>query len=138
MLSMFRSARLKLTLFYLAIIAVLSLFSTFGIRILAEHEYRRSNDVQRSEFRQLFFNKGFPILQREPDTVFKDVQDDEAAKVRTNLNEALLAVNILALTFGGLISYWFAGRTLQPIEEAHAAQARFTADASHELRTPLT
>lgn len=35
------------------------------------------------------------------------------------------------------MSYWFAGRTLRPIQEAHEAQARFTADASHELRTPL-
>jgi signal transduction histidine kinase len=30
-----------------------------------------------------------------------------------------------------------ARRTLEPIEQAHDAQSRFTSDASHELRTPL-
>jgi two-component system sensor histidine kinase CiaH len=39
---------------------------------------------------------------------------------------------------GGIGSYWYAGRTLKPIEDAHEAQARFASDASHELRTPLT
>ena len=36
-----------------------------------------------------------------------------------------------------IASYFLAKRTLRPIENAMAAQARFTADASHELRTPL-
>ena len=35
------------------------------------------------------------------------------------------------------MGYLFAKQTLQPIEEAHTRQTRFTADASHELRTPL-
>jgi signal transduction histidine kinase len=38
---------------------------------------------------------------------------------------------------GGIGSYLLARRTLEPIEAAHEAQTRFTADASHELRTPL-
>jgi signal transduction histidine kinase len=39
---------------------------------------------------------------------------------------------------GGVLSYWFAKRTLKPIQQSHEAQRRFTADASHELRTPIT
>ena len=46
-------------------------------------------------------------------------------------------INLVALLLGGLLSYWYAGKALKPIEEAHNAQARFAADASHELRTPL-
>lgn len=49
----------------------------------------------------------------------------------------LVYANIVILISGGLGSYLLARRTIQPIEEAHAAQSRFTADASHELRTPL-
>jgi len=50
----------------------------------------------------------------------------------------LIVINGFILISGGFISYYFARRTLKPIEEAHEALERFTADASHELRTPIT
>lgn len=49
----------------------------------------------------------------------------------------LLVANLTILAIGGLGSYLLARKTLDPIEKAHEAQKRFTADASHELRTPL-
>jgi signal transduction histidine kinase len=49
----------------------------------------------------------------------------------------LIFVNLLILVGGGILSYYLARRSLRPIEEAHEAQRRFTADASHELRTPI-
>jgi signal transduction histidine kinase len=58
--------------------------------------------------------------------------------VRDRLNQEFIIINLISLAVAGCLSYWFAGRTLKPIEEAHEAQARFAADASHELRTPLT
>lgn len=50
----------------------------------------------------------------------------------------LIITNIVILIGGGALCYYLALRTLKPIEEAHEAQSRFTADASHELRTPIT
>jgi signal transduction histidine kinase len=50
----------------------------------------------------------------------------------------IILINLLVLIIGGAVSYYLARRTLQPIEEAMEAQARFASDASHELRTPLT
>jgi two-component system, OmpR family, sensor histidine kinase CiaH len=135
MRGMFRSARVKLTLFYLAALLAFSLSVTGTIRVLAEREYERSNDAQRSEVRQLFPGKFW--IEGKPQA-FYDAQDYQAALVRQHLNQELIMINICALMLGGLLSYWFAGRTLKPIEEAHEAQARFAADASHELRTPLT
>jgi len=134
---MFRSARVKLTLFYLAILLAFSLSVTGTIRVLAEREYDRSNTQQRDEVKHLFSPFLGEFQVRQPNS-FYTFQDDQAALVRQHLNQQLVMINIAALAIGGLLSYWFAGRTLRPIEEAHEAQARFAADASHELRTPLT
>ncbi len=49
----------------------------------------------------------------------------------------LVITNLLILMIGGILSYYLARSSLKPIEDAHEAQSRFTADASHELRTPL-
>jgi signal transduction histidine kinase len=50
----------------------------------------------------------------------------------------LVIINLLILVGGGFLSYYLALRSLKPIEDAHEALGRFTADASHELRTPIT
>lgn len=135
-LALFRSARWNLTLFYLGIIALFNLAVTLSVRVYAEHEFLRANLAQRSEVQQWavdFFQ--FPGDYTAIDIA--GIQDAQAAVVRQHLNQGLLVINMLSLAIGGLLSYWFAGRALKPIEDAHEAQARFTADASHELRTPL-
>lgn len=139
---MFRSARLKLTLFYLAILLCFSLFLTMSIRLLAEREYNRSLDAQLGEVKHMFIEFPWKDVTTEvtfvrPDRALSSIQDDEAVMVRQHLNRDLALINGVALIFGGVLSYWFAGRTLRPIEQAHRAQARFASDASHELRTPL-
>lgn len=135
-LNMFRSARLKLTLFYLAIIALFNLVVTLSVRVYAEHEFLRSNVAQRSEVKQ-WVVRFFDTPSGRSEVAIKDIQAEQADIVRQHLNQGLFIINLVALAAGGLLSYWFAGRALKPIEEAHEAQARFTADASHELRTPL-
>ena len=54
---------------------------------------------------------------------------------------AVLTVLAMVAVGGGLMSlagaYLFAGRALQPLEEAYGRQRSFVADASHELRSPL-
>ncbi len=134
---MFESARTKLTLFYLAILLAFSLTLTFSFRVLFEQEYGHSNDAQRTEVHQLFSRNGIFIPGR-PYTDFNSLQDDQADILHQRLNRDLIVVNMAALIIGGVLSYWFAGKALEPIEKAHAEQARFTTDASHELRTPLT
>lgn len=133
--SMFESARFKLTVFYLAVILVLSLTLTIATRSLAQYEYERSNVAQRGAFRGVVLDLyGLPRLS---DDVFR-FQTQQEKEVRAKLDLYLELINLGALVFGGLASYWFAGRTLRPIERAHEAQRRFASDASHELRTPLT
>jgi two-component system sensor histidine kinase CiaH len=134
--SMFRSARWQLTLFYLATLVVFSLTLTMGIRAFAEYELNQSFTAQQGEFRALARN-GLSLLVPHPEDDFMDAQNYHARLARQHLNKDLLLLNLIALISGGFISYWFAGRTLKPIADAHEAQARFVADASHELRTPL-
>ncbi|HEY5668335.1 MAG TPA: ATP-binding protein [Candidatus Saccharimonadales bacterium] len=134
---MFRSARLKLTLFYLGIIVLFNLMVTMSVRVYAEHEFLRANTEQRSEVRQWVVQFFEAQIGKRPENAINTIQDNQVEQVRRHLNDGLLIINLGALAIGGILSYWFAGRTLRPIEEAHEAQARFTADASHELRTPL-
>jgi two-component system, OmpR family, sensor histidine kinase CiaH len=67
-----------------------------------------------------------------------DERDQYYSEARTRILNKLLLTNLLILIGGGALCYYLALRTLKPIEEAHEAQSRFTADASHELRTPIT
>lgn len=127
---------MKLTLFYLGIIVLFNLMVTMSVRVYAEHEFMRANTAQRSEVKQWVINF-FNRRSDKPEAAIEDIQTAQVQTVRQHLNDGLLVINLCALALGGLMSYWFAGRTLRPIQEAHEAQARFTADASHELRTPL-
>ena len=141
MFNMFHSARLKLTGFYLAILLCFSLACTFGVRALADREFAHENDVQRQTVgvleRHAWGVADDFLLPPKPMHDFTSVQQDQDSLVHKHLNEDLLYLNLLALVVGGFLSYWYAGRALKPIAEAHEAQKRFAADASHELRTPL-
>jgi two-component system, OmpR family, sensor histidine kinase CiaH len=138
---MFRSARVKLTLFYLAVVLAFSLGTTTIVRLLAESEYDNSDVAQQHEVDKLFGHQFLGIGNDDlapPPRAFDTMQNSQDALVHQRLAQDQVWINIGALVLGGLLSYWFAGETLRPIQRAHETQARFAADASHELRTPLT
>jgi len=89
------------------------------------HGLRRQNQRIYEDFP--VFN-GSPLLNND-----KDLANGEH-----RLLARLVFFNLIVLVGAGLVSYYLAKRTLEPIEEAHARQKRFTADVSHELRTPIT
>jgi signal transduction histidine kinase len=120
----------------LATLLAFSLTLTIGIRVFAEYEMNRAYLAQQGEFHALARN-GLDLLVANPERTFRIAQDRHANLARQHLNQDLILLNLGALVLGGLVSYWFAGRTLKPIATTHEAQARFVADASHELRTPL-
>lgn len=133
--TIFHSARLKLTVFYLAVLLAFCLTLTLSIRFLAERDFTHAGVGERGIVRRLLFNQY--SVPPEPPSTFNQYQSDQDDVVHRHLNEDVIIINLAALVLGGWLSYWYAGRALKPIEDAHEAQARFAADASHELRTPL-
>jgi len=142
---LFESARLKLTGFYFAVLVVFCLALTVGVRMVTSYELDRGGTAERGAVHQLFQryyteNDDTPALTYpgDPgDQYFMNTQAAQDNVTRSHLNRDFLMLDLVLLAAGAVMSYWYAGRTLAPIEEAHEQQKRFTADASHELRTPL-
>jgi signal transduction histidine kinase len=122
---MFKSATVSLTLWYVLLAMGLSFlfsgvvyhFSTGELTEALHNQYQVLSDHDRGD-------RSY-VPTHELDTRSH------------HLLKNLVYFNILVLTGSSLASYILARKTLRPIEAAHQAQIRFTADASHELRTPL-
>ncbi len=126
---MFRSATFKLTMWYLAIVMAISLIFSTVLYGVATGELDRSLHL---EGRRI--SSQYPVFQNDPMLHAATDYSSSADRILWRL----VGLNIAVLVAAGLASYWLARRTLEPIEEAHEQQKRFTADVSHELRTPLT
>lgn len=131
---MFRSAYLRLTLWYLAILMLISVFFSISL-------YRVSTqglDVLEQQ-QQAIINANQSITTFFPNFTERNrLQIEQIHQARDRVKNNLLLYNLAILLAGGVVSYFLARRTLEPIEQAVENQNRFTADASHELRTPLT
>jgi len=132
--NIFHSASIKLTSLYLIIIMVISLVFSLGLYNISSQEIERS-----------ILRMPGPVTQRIFQTRDRSLieellveQGQAVSRAQNRLKANLFVLNIMIFISGGLLSYYLARRTLEPIEEAHEAQSRFTADASHELRTPIT
>lgn len=116
-------------MWYLALVMAISLVFSVVLYRVATGELDRGlhNETSRI-YRQFPVFEGTPLLRPGAD------YDSGAHRILLRL----VGFNLIVLVGAGWASYWLAKRTLQPIEEAHEQQKRFTADVSHELRTPLT
>ncbi|MGH7237261.1 MAG: sensor histidine kinase, partial [Candidatus Saccharimonadales bacterium] len=123
---MFKSATLKLTLWYVVLATVLSLLFSVVLYHFATHEL--SEGLQH-QYQRLTTN------DHDGDNNYSPRR--ELNTHNQNLLVDLAYFNLAVIVGSTVVSYWLARRTLRPIEQAHAAQVRFTTEASHELRTPL-
>lgn len=127
---MFRSATLRLTLWYLAILMTVSLFFTAVLYIttsrVVDHGLQRTQLMPNSAQLNFFL----------PQT-FGQYRLDRIDSIKASVAFDLIWFNLVVLIAGGGASFLLARRTLRPIEESLTSQKRFTSDASHELRTPL-
>jgi signal transduction histidine kinase len=128
---MFKQARLKLTLWYIFIITIISLSFSSLIYELINTEINHFADSQRNRFerRLVIDNQLTPVVL---------IDDDLIAESRQRLLINLIIINGVILIVSGSFSYFLAGITLSPIQKMTEDQNRFISDASHEIRTPLT
>lgn len=115
---MFHAARLRLTAWYLLILAVIVAMLSFAL-------YRLLLLAQDSEL-------------HAAGTAARHSLVHAFARDEVILAYQIVAVDIGVLLLATIGAYVLAGRTLRPIEDAMERQRRFAAAASHELRTPLT
>lgn len=134
---MFNSARLKLTLWYLLIIAVITVLFSFGIYRGFTQEFDRILQVQRYRMEHPGETPGRVII-RFPSSLPRRVDSQLISESEERIKLTLIFIDLTILVISALLGYFLAGKTLNPIEEMVSEQKRFVADASHELRTPLT
>jgi signal transduction histidine kinase len=115
---MFSTARLRLTLWYLAVLGTIVVLLSLAL-------YEVLLRLQQAEVQALG-----RVAHHGVARLFAD-------------DARVLAIQLGAIDLGMLIlaalgAYVLAGRTLRPIQETMERQERFAVAASHELRTPLT
>lgn len=128
---MFKSARIKLTAWYLLIIMLIS--ASFSVAIYRGLTSELSR-IERAQRLRQEFSQDFPLPERAPFRLDPDIVEETRQRIRLGL----ILVNLIILGASAGAGYFLAGRTLKPISEMVDEQNRFISDASHELRTPLT
>jgi len=128
---MFKSARFKITVWYVLAIMMISLTFSFVIyRTIVTDLNQRYMNIE-NQIRSNVKN-----LEKIPPVLRVLLQNDlRTAKQRVYF--MLIFANGGIFIISLLMGYFLAGRTLRPIEEMVEEQNRFISDASHELRTPL-
>lgn len=129
---MFRSARIKLTAWYLLVIMLISFSFSMVIYRGLTSELNRVEAMQR-----LRLERRFPDRRGENLAPFY-LDPELVAETKERIIMILAVINLSILGASAAAGYFLAGRTLKPISEMVEEQSRFVADASHELRTPLT
>ncbi len=114
--NIFEKARIRLTLYYIAImVIVIGLFS-YGLIFTLEKNIQQS------------------FTERIEQT---DILEIVVNETNNRIETLVFTLDGLLLFLIGIASYFLAGKTLKPIKRALDSQKRFSADASHDLRTPL-
>lgn len=139
---MFGRARLKLTLWYLLIIMLISISFSAVIYSFLTSEINRAIRMEKLRQQGVYPKKKFLVQFNEPvphqGIIVSPPNPEVLEEAKERILVMLIAINIGILGLSGVAGYLLAGLTLKPIKNMMDEQNRFITDASHELRTPLT
>lgn len=127
----FVNARIRLTVLYVAIIAIVSF--SFSAIIYNGVVSDLERGFQMAEYR-IRNPSGVGIPRR----IALEILEEDFIQSRRGIIIGLFRMNGIIILASGVAAYVLAGKTIKPIEDALEEQKRFTADAGHELMTPLT
>lgn len=127
----FESARVKLTLWYLGIIMLISVVFSASIYKVVSSQIEGFIHMQNNRLEQ--FHPQHPLDQGPPLIPTADLVAQEK-----QLLYSLILLNLIILTISGSGGYFLAGQTLSPIKTMLDDQSQFISNSSHELRTPIT
>jgi len=119
--------RLVLTCWYSTILLII-LFG-FSVALSVTHNH----DISRIVLRQDFGNQVPKVLS----VTEKRLIAEQVRELRRTSLFDLVVIDVITLLFGVGLSYFLAGKTLDPIKKSIENQKAFVADASHELRNPI-
>ncbi len=135
----FEAARIKLTAWYLFIIAIIMTLFSLGFYQASTRELQRI--INRMEMDQRIGESGLavrlPMARVFGTPTIYSPTIDELKNLRRRSVVSLVFINGIILVLSGAASYFLAGRTLKPIKKMVDEQDDFISNASHELRTPL-
>jgi OmpR-family two-component system manganese-sensing sensor histidine kinase len=114
---LFKTARLKLTAFYIIMSALILCVFSFILYFSLAKNLREdlAGEVSVSK-----------------------IQRQAVESTLDNTKNTIVVIDIGILVLVSFAAYVSSGKTLKPIEQALEAQKQFSADASHEFRTPLS
>ncbi len=108
--------------------------------VVFEGLQKNTDSVKTIEHEQQYYHVLTHIIKEEGGTwavqIVRGITEEK--KILTLFAQAMAVTGVAGIGAMVLIGWYFAGKRLQPIEEAYLRQNRFIGDASHELKTPLT
>src|ERR1700682_2193431 len=110
----FQKARLKLTAFYILMLAIILCVFSFTLYFALAKNLREDLDGELAD---------------------EQSQLRVISQTTLHLQTASIIIDAVVLVLASGLSFYLAGKTLRPIEEALLAQKQFSDDASHEFRT---
>ena len=136
--NIFNSAKIKLTLAFIAITMTISLAFSSVVYInftrITEAAFKVHERRVNTHLKQM------PMIPKNqlPEHFQQEYIDQAHNELKNEMFMFLFYVNSLVLIISATIGYWYSKITLKPIEQMAEKQKNFIADAAHELKTPLT
>lgn len=125
-MKIFRSARLRLTMWYSLIITIVCIMFSTLLYISFSNELVR---LQRTQLRRIQKTQQFPP---------RGLSDEVIVHLNNRMKIILALINSGLVGLSAFAAFFLAGKTLQPIQTMVENQEAFIANASHQMRTPLT